>query len=100
MNVFDEAAKAFNLSVQDLQFLHLGAFTKKKTYLCAFNKNDLLFVYTGKTRFVSKDAFFVDDLVKKLEKIKTKKYLFTKSPLCSKARRYLEEKGFYIYAFV
>ncbi|EFS8032648.1 tram-like protein, partial [Campylobacter coli] len=28
------------------------------------------------------------------------KYFFTKSPLCSKAKHYLEEKGFHIHAIL
>lgn len=100
MSVFDEAARVFNLCLSDLKFLHLEAFTKKKTYFCAYDKTNLLFVYTGKARFISKDALFLTALIKKIEKIEAKKYFFTKSALCSKARKYLQEKGFCVYAFV
>ncbi|TKX32642.1 tram-like protein [Campylobacter aviculae] len=92
MNVLDEAMNIFNLNLKSFD---LKSFTNKRSYLCATDNKNLLFVYTGKARFVTKDALFLDNLANNF-KLKHK-FFFTKNALCSKAKLYLKEKGFDIY---
>jgi hypothetical protein len=63
----------------------------KNNYCCLFQINK-------KSRFITKDANEIIDLTQKLEvfnesKIKCR-YIVISSPLCSKAKRFLEENGF------
>ncbi|HEA7842475.1 TPA: tram-like protein [Campylobacter coli] len=95
MNILNETIKVLKLNLKPFDLTNL---TKKKTYLCALDDENLLLIYTGKARFISKDAVFTNDLANDF-KLKYK-HFFTKSPLCSKAKHYLEEKGFRIYAIL
>ncbi|MBZ7954362.1 tram-like protein [Campylobacter sp. W0018] len=92
MNILKEAMDILNL---DLKTFDLKKMSTKKTYLCALNKEVVLFIYTGKSRFVLKNALFLDDLSSNFNL--NKKFFFTKSALCSKAKQYLSEKGFNIH---
>lgn len=92
MNILFEAIKALNLNLKPFSLENL---TKKKSYCCALDETNLLFVYIGKTRFISKDALFLENLSKNFNL--KHKYFFTKSQLCSKAKNYLEEKGFSVH---
>ncbi|CAG9059454.1 TPA: tram-like protein [Campylobacter coli] len=95
MNILNEAMKVLKLNLKPFDLTNL---TKKKTYLCALNDENLLLIYTGKARFINKDAVFINNLANDFD-LKYK-YFFTKSPLCSKAKHYLEEKGFHIHAIL
>ncbi|MCR2062820.1 tram-like protein [Campylobacter helveticus] len=84
--------------------MNLSEFTKKRSYSCVLSGGNLIFTYTGKARFLLKDAVFLEHLCSKiLEKygIKEAKFSFNlNSSLCSKAKAYLQMKGFSINAFV
>lgn len=92
MNNLFEAIKALNL---DLKPFSLENLTKKKSYYCAINEINLLFVYIGKTRFLNKDALFLENLAQHFNL--KHKHFFTKSQLCSKAKNHLEKKGFRVH---
>ncbi|EFN2177737.1 tram-like protein, partial [Campylobacter coli] len=53
MNILNEAMKVLKLNLKPFDLTNL---TKKKTYLCALNDENLLLIYTGKARFINKDA--------------------------------------------
>ena len=55
-----------------------------------------------KSRFVTKDAKELEDIVTTLpfEYSFKRKYLLINTPICSKAKEYLVERGWSIYAFV
>ncbi|TKX31329.1 tram-like protein [Campylobacter estrildidarum] len=93
MNILNEAINILNLNLKPFD---LKPLTNKRSYLCAIDNNNLLFVYIGKARFVKKDALYLDNLANNFEL--KHKFFFTKSALCSKAKLYLKEKGFNIYA--
>ncbi|MBZ7943819.1 tram-like protein [Campylobacter sp. RM13744] len=95
MSILKEALNILNL---DLKTFDLKNLTTKKTYLCALNKEIVLFIYTGKSRFILKNALFLENLANNFNQ--NKKLFFIKSALCSKANQYLSEKGFNIYAIL
>lgn len=82
--------------------MDLSEFTKKRNYSCVLSGKDLVFSYTGKSRFVLKDAVFLERLcLDVLEKYNIKNANFSfisHSTLCSKAKTYLQMKGFSINA--
>ncbi|HEG0491753.1 TPA: conjugal transfer protein TraM [Campylobacter jejuni] len=53
-------------------------------------------MYTGKTKFLMKDALFLENLTQQINI--NNKYFFSMTSLCSKAKNHLEMKGFNIYA--
>ncbi|HFP7730016.1 TPA: tram-like protein, partial [Campylobacter jejuni] len=69
--------------------------TRKKSYICAKDQNNILFMYTGKTKFLMKDALFLENLAQQINI--NNKYFFSMTSLCSKAKNHLEMKGFNIY---
>lgn len=92
MEILEQAIKAVKLNLEpyDLKLL-----TRKKSYLCAKNQDDILFVYIGKTKFLVKDALFLEKLAQQINT--NNKYFFSITSLCSKAKNYLQTKGFSIY---
>ncbi|MEB2787716.1 tram-like protein [Campylobacter upsaliensis] len=82
--------------------MDLSEFTKKRSYSCVLSGKNLVFSYTGKSRFVLKDAVFLERLcLDVLEKYNIKNANFSfisNSTLCSKAKTYLQMKGFSINA--
>ncbi len=107
MRNLEEKLKSLSLDLGAFKILSLGKLTKKKSYRCAFNDDSLAFVYEAKTRFLSRDALFLEDLLDKVfkknllsqDKI-TQKYFIHEAALCSKARKLLEDRGFRVYALV
>lgn len=84
--------------------MDLSEFTKKRSYSCVLSEENLTFSYTGKSRFVLKDAMFLERLcLDILEKYHIKNVNFSlilHSAICSKAKAYLQMKGFSINAFM
>lgn len=107
MKNLEENLKILGFNFEDFRILNLEKLTKKKSYLCGFNHKTLVFVYRAKTRFLSKDALFLEKLLEQIfeEKLLIKsqiseKYFIYKAALCSKAKKFLEEKGFKVYALM
>lgn len=107
MKTLEQDFEILKARFDDFKTLDLEKLTKKKSYLCAFNSKMIGFVYKAKTRFLSKDALFLEKLLEQIFKEKilekneiTQKYFICKAPLCSKARKFLEEKGFSVYALM
>lgn len=99
-----EKSLAFLGLANKTQTLDLSEFTRKKTYCCFYSGEKFVFIYSGKARFLLKDALFLETLFEKIC-IKNKflfqqQYFFLESALCSKAKTSLMEKGFIINAFV
>ncbi len=107
MKNLNKKLKSLSLSLEDFKILNLEKLAKKRSLSCAFNANSLAFIYRAKTRFLSKDALFLEDLLEMIfkenllskDKI-TQKYFIYETSLCSKARKFLEEKGYKIYALM
>ncbi|MBS4241170.1 hypothetical protein [Campylobacter vulpis] len=82
--------------------MDLSEFTKKRNFSCVLSGENLIFSYVGKSRFVLKDAVFLEHLcLDILEKYNIKNVNFSfvsHSALCSKAKAYLQMKGFSINA--
>lgn len=98
-----EKSLAF-LKLPQAKTLDLQEHTRKKTYLCLHGGGALALIYSGKARFLLKDALFLEDLREKIcakhQISPSKKYFFLQSLLCSKAKNLLLEKGFIVHAFV
>ncbi|MCR2118812.1 hypothetical protein [Campylobacter upsaliensis] len=57
--------------------MDLSEFTKKRSYSCVLSGKNLVFSYTGKSRFVLKDAVFLERLcLDVLEKYNIKMLIF------------------------
>ena len=46
--------------------MNLSEFTKKRSYSCVLSGGNLIFTYTGKARFLLKDAIFLEYLCSKI----------------------------------
>ncbi|EEP3665890.1 tram-like protein, partial [Campylobacter jejuni] len=53
IKILEQTIKALKLNLKPYD---LSMLTRKKNYLCAKDQNNILFMYTGKTKFLMKDA--------------------------------------------
>lgn len=97
------------LLLKKFQTIEAKNFTKLRSYEIFFgvdlqNFNTLIFVKNAKTRFISKDALALLDLISSAEnflgKVVKKRILFLKSEICSKSLKILKENGIVVYDFV
>ncbi|WP_348518982.1 tram-like protein [Campylobacter sp. CCS1377] len=94
MNNFNDYLQKHKLF---LQIFDLSKLTRKKNLICHTTQNHLIFQYTGKTRFLLKDALNLKELSEKILSSEEKiLILHTNAPLCSKAKNYLINEGFLI----
>lgn len=104
MNILKKSIEFLNFLPNETQEINLKKFTQKKTYLCINNNEKLAIIYSGKTKFLLKNALFVQDLYESIaieNKISShQKYFIIQAPLCSKAKNSLLKQGFIINAFM
>ncbi len=66
------------------------------------NRYTLLMLTERKSRFLQKDAISFEEIAKKIEDgldhAFAKKFLFIKAPLCSKAKEWLQKRGYHVIA--
>jgi len=90
-------------SFKELSPKELGSGKKVHIYLAVDLKKYYTFIMTieKKSRILKKEAQILMDLHTKLEKLKdikiTKKHIFIKAPLCSKAKALLEENKWKVW---
>ncbi|EAK2291851.1 tram-like protein [Campylobacter sp. US18a] len=92
IKILEQTIKSLKLNLKPYD---LSMLTRKKSYICAKDQNNILFIYTGKTKFLMKDALFLENLAQQINI--NNKYFFSMTSLCSKAKNHLEMKGFNIY---
>ncbi|WP_170999453.1 MULTISPECIES: hypothetical protein [unclassified Campylobacter] len=96
------------LGLKYIKSIDLSQLSKKRVYRCALasefkDEDTLVFSNSAQARFVCKDALFLFEL--KLKLIQHYQHIqnciiFIKAPLCSKAKKLLDERQIKHYAFV
>lgn len=92
IKILEQTIKTLKLNLKPYD---LSVLTRKKSYLCAKDQDNILFIYTGKTKFLMKDALFLEDIAQKISI--NNKYFFSMTSICSKAKNHLKMKGFNIH---
>lgn len=63
IKILEQTIKALKLNLKSYD---LSMLTRKKSYICAKDQNNILFMYTGKTKFLMKDALFLENLAQQI----------------------------------
>lgn len=63
IKILEQTIKALKLNLKPYD---LSMLTRKKSYICAKDQNNILFIYTGKTKFLMKDALFLENLAQQI----------------------------------
>ncbi|EIB24507.1 hypothetical protein cje104_03317 [Campylobacter jejuni subsp. jejuni LMG 23223] len=63
IKILEQTIKSLKLNLKPYD---LSMLTRKKSYICAKDQNNILFMYTGKTRFLMKDALFLENLAQQI----------------------------------
>lgn len=63
IKILEQTIKALKLNLKPYD---LSMLTRKKSYICAKDQNNILFMYTGKTKFLMKDALFLENLAQQI----------------------------------
>ncbi|VTX63556.1 Uncharacterised protein [Campylobacter jejuni] len=63
IEILEQTIKALKLNLKPYD---LSMLTRKKSYICAKDQNNILFIYTGKTKFLMKDALFLENLAQQI----------------------------------
>ncbi len=90
IKILEQTIKSLKLNLKPYD---LSMLTRKKSYICAKDQNNILFMYTGKTKFLMKDALFLENLAQQINI--NNKYFFSMASLCS--RRTIINKLFTTY---
>lgn len=104
MTYLDELLAENYLTFQDLKKLELASSKLAYEFYLLPKTSNLIIIRRAKSRFISKNLLAFQKLYKEvLENFKLspeKKYFFSTSPLCSKSKKILQNKGFEIYDFM
>lgn len=63
IKILEQTIKSLKLNLKPYD---LSMLTRKKSYICAKDQNNILFMYTGKTKFLMKDALFLENLAQQI----------------------------------
>lgn len=59
IKILEQTIKSLKLNLKPY---NLSMLTRKKSYICTKDQNNILFIYTGKIKFLMKDALFLENL--------------------------------------
>lgn len=59
IKILEQTIKSLKLNLKPY---NLSMLTRKKSYICTKDQNNILFMYTGKIKFLMKDALFLENL--------------------------------------